>query len=86
MPSSLSPSERGQRARIAAHSRWAKHDPVEGTAAARAKFLLRFVDQVDPNRELPEAERLRRAESAKQAYFLRLAYKSARARRKAATP
>jgi hypothetical protein len=80
---SLTPSELSQRARIAAHSKWAKNDPVEGTAKARATFLQRFLDEVDPGRTLPELERLRRAEHAKSAYFARLAFKSAKARRKA---
>ena len=65
---------------MAAHARWSKNDPVEGTSAARAKFLERFVDEVDPERELPEKERLRRAESARRAYFTKLALKSSRAR------
>jgi hypothetical protein len=70
------------RARLAAHTRWSKHDSVEGTAKARATILLRFINEVDPNRELPELERLRRAESARKAYFTRPALLSAKARRK----
>jgi hypothetical protein len=41
----------------------------------------RFYDQVDPDRSLPAAERERRAEHARKAYFQRLAAKSAKARR-----
>jgi hypothetical protein len=44
----------------------------------------RFLDEVDPQRLLPEAERLRRATSARKAYFTALAYRSARARQKRA--
>lgn len=69
------------RARLAAHTLHSQYDSRDLTANARAKFLERFVDQVDPDRTLPEAERLRRAESARKAYFTQLAYKSARARR-----
>jgi len=69
-------------ARIGAHSLHAQHDSREITAAARAKFLARFVDEVDPDRVLPEVERLRRAEHARSAYFTRLALQSAKARRK----
>jgi hypothetical protein len=58
------------------------HDPREYTAKARATFLRRFEDEVDPDRELPEPERLRRAEAARKAYFTKLALKSAQARRK----
>jgi hypothetical protein len=78
----LSPNERTLRARLAAHALHSKHGGREITAAARARFLLRFIDQVDPNRELPEAERLRRAEHARRSYMAKLALKSARARRK----
>jgi hypothetical protein len=76
-------TERSLHARLAAHAKWAQTDPVEGTAAARAKFLLRFIDEVDPDRILPEPERLRRAEHARKAYMTKLALKSAKARRKA---
>ena len=84
MASKLSPSERSLRARIAAYSKHAKYDPRESTLPARSAFLARFEDEVDPNRELPEAERIRRAEAQRKAYFARLAFKSAQARRKRA--
>jgi hypothetical protein len=73
------------RARLGAHALHAKYDSRELTAKGRAKFDLRFLDEVDPDRQLPEAERLRRAEHAKRAYFTRLALKSAKARRKGAS-
>ena len=66
--------------RIGAHAAHAHNDSREQTAAARAKFLTRFIDEVDPNRELPEAERIKRAEHAKSAYFTKLALRSAKAR------
>ena len=43
--------------------------------------MARFERQVDPDHLLSPAERQRRAEAAKKAYFLGLALKSARARR-----
>jgi hypothetical protein len=86
MSLSLSPEQRSMRARIAAHTRWAKYDPVEGTAKARASFLQRFEDEVDPDRTLPEVERVRRAESARKAYMAKLALASSRARAKRAAP
>jgi hypothetical protein len=46
----------------------------------RAGMTAKFLREVDPNNELPEAERLRRAECARKAYYLRLAMKSAQAR------
>lgn len=78
----MAESPRSLAARIGAHALHSQYDSRETTAAARAKFLQRFLDEVDPERALPEAERLRRAEHAKSAYFTRLALKSARARRK----
>ncbi len=78
----LTPSERTLRARIAAHVMHSKHDARETSAAGRASFLARFEEEVDPDRILPEAERQRRAEHARSAYFTRLALKSAQARRK----
>ena len=80
--SSNSPSQRVLVARLAAHSRWATADPVEGTKAARAAFLDRFEKQVDPDGVLSPAERARRAEHARKAYFVRLAFKSAQARKR----
>ena len=80
---SLSPTERSLRARQAAHTLHSKVDSSKHLEPARKAFLERFAKQVDPDGTLPEAERLRRAEQAKKAYFTNLAYKSARARRQA---
>jgi hypothetical protein len=80
VPSSLSPKLRSQRARIGAYALHAKRDARETTAAARAAFDVRFLNQVDPDRVLPEDERARRAEAARKAYFTKLAYRSARSR------
>jgi hypothetical protein len=78
----LSGSERSQRATLASHRSWANtSDPSARTKPARQPFDKRFEDDVDPDRILPEPERLRRAESAKKAYFAALALKSAKARR-----
>lgn len=77
----MNPSERSQRASIAAHAKWAHTDAREGTAKARQVFLDRFEREVDPEGILSPSERARRAEHAKSAHFKRLALKSARARR-----
>ncbi len=69
------------RARMAAYTLHARYDPRETTKAARRAFNERFLDEVDPDRRLPERERLRRADAARCAYFTRLAYLSARRRR-----
>lgn len=76
----LTPAQRTLRSRLAAYERWARHDPVAGTAPARAAFHNRFTREVDPDGVLPEDERLRRADAAKKAYFTRLALKSSQAR------
>jgi hypothetical protein len=76
--------DRAAIARLGGYSLSAKHDPREYTAKARTTFLRRFEDEVDPDRKLPEPERLRRAEAARKAYFVKLALRSAQARRKRA--
>ncbi len=70
--------ERSLRARIGAYTLHAQGGT--NTAPARAKFLARFLLEVDPDGILPEPERQRRAELAKRAYFSRLALKAAQKR------
>lgn len=55
---------------------------VEAAQVAEA-FAARFERQVDPNGVLPPAERARRAEAARRAYFTELALRSSQARRRA---
>jgi len=77
----LTPAQRSLRARMAAHSSWARTpDPAARTAPARQRFLDRFEREVDPEGKLPDKERRRRAASARRAYFSALALKSAQAR------
>ncbi len=76
----LTPEQRALRARIAAYTLHATRDPKDTTQAARDAFLARFEHQVDPDRLLPEAERRRRADAARKAYFTALALKSSRVR------
>jgi hypothetical protein len=80
---SLSREQRRLRAQTAAYERWSKEDPREGTKPARAAFKRRFLDQVDPERVLPELERERRAQAALKAHMVRMALASSRARSKA---
>ena len=70
---SLSPAQRTMRARIAAHKLHATHDSRKLTENGRRKFMNRFLDEVDPDRTLPKAERERRAGHARSAYFAQLA-------------
>lgn len=81
----VSQSERTLRATIAAHSSWANTpDRSARTEPARQGMQARFELEVDPTGTLAPAERARRAASARKAYFLTLALKSARSRRLAA--
>lgn len=78
----LDDSGRVLRARLAAHTLHARvTDPAAHTAPARAAFMSRWEREVDPDGVLTPEDRARRAEHAKQAYFLRLALRSAQARR-----
>jgi hypothetical protein len=79
----LSPEQRSLRARMAAHAMHAQNDSRETSAKGRAAFLSRFENQVDPDGVLSLAERTRRAEHARKAYFAALALKSSKARSKA---
>lgn len=74
----LTPEQRTLRARLAASAQHAQGKT--NTAPAREAFERRFLDEVDPDRELPEKERNRRAKHAMNAHMARLALKASRAR------
>ena len=74
-------SEASLRGKIGAFSLHAAHDSRKITAPARRAFLNRFESEVDPKGVLTPEERSRRADMAKKAYFTKLAYLSAKARR-----
>jgi hypothetical protein len=76
-------AEKSLAGQIGAHAKWAQTtDSTAATAPARQAFNDRFEREVDPDGTLPPEERARRAEHARKAYFLRLALKSAQARRR----
>jgi hypothetical protein len=77
------PNERRIIAALGAHGLWSKvKDRASQTAAARASFNDRFERQVrEESPGLTEAEVVLRAEHARKAYYLRLALKSAQARK-----
>jgi hypothetical protein len=78
MPDSL----RVQIGRIGAYESWKRtEDRSARTAPGRKAMLDRFEREVDPNNELTQQERAKRAEFARKAYFARLALRSAQARR-----
>ena len=73
---------------VLAHLRLADRLPIRISCRSRAHWddpaldQLCFEREVDPHNSLPVAERVRRAENARKAYFQRLALKSAQARRR----
>ena len=77
----MTPSDRSLQARMAAYALHARRSGREVTAPARAAFLARFENEVDPDRVLTPAERARRAQLACKAHMTRLALRSAQARR-----
>lgn len=78
----LTPEQRSQRARLAALTRWSKEDPRPNADRGQAGLLARFEREVDPNNELAPAERTRRAEAARRAHMVALAFKSSKSRSK----
>jgi hypothetical protein len=74
----LTPEQRTLRARAAAHLLHASGRT--NTAPGTKAFLDRFEHEVDPEGVLDPAERARRSEHARKAYFLGLALKSSRKR------
>ncbi len=69
------------RARTVTHTLTAS-TTVATSAPARKAFLSRFERELDPDGTLPLAERQRRTEHGKRAYFVWLAAKSAQAQRR----
>jgi hypothetical protein len=81
---SLTPSERSARGKLASHTSWANtEDRTARTEPGRQALERKFEEQVDPENRLTPAERAKRVESARKAYFTGLALRSAVARRKA---
>ena len=78
---SLSPQERTLRARLAAHSQHAQGRT--NTGPATAAYNARWAKLVDPDETLDPDERDRRAEHAKSAHYSRMAFESAKSRRRA---
>lgn len=78
-----SPHDRALVARIAAAERWARTaDRAAATAPARRGLAARFEREADPDGVLGPEERARRADLLMRAHMLRMARRSARARRR----
>ena len=78
----MDPTDRRLRARMAALTLHSRVDSREHTAPARAGFMARFDREVDPESVLAPEERTRRAARARRAWMVRLALRSAQARRR----
>jgi hypothetical protein len=81
----LEPQERILRARLGAHALHSQYDSKAISQAAREASPGSdgyWERQVDPDGTLDPAERRRRAGHAKRAHFIKLALKSAQARRR----
>lgn len=78
----LTPSERSQRARIAALTSWGNTDDrAKRTGPGTRASLARF-DRMVPDDVTDPAERARRADAYRKAHFAKLALASAQARRR----
>jgi hypothetical protein len=79
----LTPEQRSQHARMAVLTRYSREDGRSATEPARAAGPGRmryWLDKVDPEGLLPEAERERRAIYARRAWYAALALRSSRVR------
>jgi len=79
-------NERALQGRIGGLTAWSRNDSETMVGAAHLGFRRRFEKMVDPDRVLPEPERLVRADRARRAHMLTLAAKSAESRRRKAAP
>jgi len=80
VPECSSPKPKSLPHQIAVNTRWSHEDPTEQGIRMRAGLEAKFLREVDPNNELPEAERLRRAAKAREVFYQRLALTSVKAR------
>jgi hypothetical protein len=81
---SLTPSQRTQRARIAALKRWSQEDPSANAVRGQAGLLDRFRREIVAEQgDIAEPELTRRAEVRRREHMARLAFQASRARGKA---
>lgn len=78
------PVERKLSAQHAALTRWSRkpaEERTEATTPGRTRAWEKFLNQVDPERKLPEAEREKLARQARRAHMIQLSQKAAKAKR-----
>lgn len=79
-------AERRLRSQIGAHESWARTENRSAhTLPARIAAHHRFEKLVDPEGQLPPAQRAAMAENARKAHYRRMALKSALVRRRRAS-
>jgi hypothetical protein len=81
-PRHYDPHDMALRGRMGAYSQQANNDTRETTRAAReVANVKRYLDMVDPDRVLPEDERMRRAMAKRREHMVRNGRLSGQARR-----
>ncbi len=75
------PDEMARRGRLGACALHRRYDAMAITEKAREAFAAKFLAEVDPDRQLSQAEREKRATDARRRYFSWLGQRSAEARR-----
>jgi hypothetical protein len=74
----LTPAQRSTRAKIAALTRWSQENPKANGERGQRGLRDRFLREVDPNNELTEIERQRRADAAYRAHMARISFHRSR--------
>jgi hypothetical protein len=78
----MTPEERHERAALAAHRRWGTvSDRVAELAPARAGFVKKLEDQIDPDRQLPADVLAKRVENLRQAHMHKMCLAALKASR-----
>jgi hypothetical protein len=81
---SLTPSQRTQRARIAALKRWSQEDPTANAKRAQAGLLDRFRREILADQgDIAEPELTRRAIARRREHMTRLAFQASKSRKAA---
>jgi len=76
----MTPEQRRLRAKTAANARWAREDGTAQNRRMQEGYLNKLADEIDPERQLPQDERRRRAIQARKAQAQAAALKSSRVR------
>lgn len=77
----LTPSQRSQRARIAALARWSREDPTANAARGQQGLLDKFRREIlDEFPGLVDPELTRRAEARRRAHMQRIAFERSKLR------